>query len=363
MNLWNKIDGNGGRRYLNQEFGIPGQVPTWKIKVPRVILSEEFIFDEVFLYFRDNDTSLFAVNLESGEQLWSLETPPRSSIYFEGNKDSLLVASSIVSKVNRKTVFNFYDGGAVFPRRSSEALVVGGAIKEIDRTNTPGRYIFYNYEDEFTANLDIGLVKITSYEDGRFLLGMREGRISSYDWEKKQIKWDAGSFEGYSLTDINWAPAITSHNIFIYLRDEKFIAVLNKEDGSTVATYDLNGVDDRLDQFHMYYHIFSDETFHILTERRLLSFDSKTGSCLWKKELDLPKRFCGAGDIIFGIVNYRELVGWDRYTGEELWSVRLEDVPSSIKVSKRHLVVSSNGGSVTCFTWKIPYQSAYCPKS
>ena len=48
MNLWNKIDGNGGTRYLNQEFGIPGQVPTWKIKVPRVILSEEFIFDEVF---------------------------------------------------------------------------------------------------------------------------------------------------------------------------------------------------------------------------------------------------------------------------------------------------------------------------
>lgn len=361
MTCWQKVDGNGGGRYLHQEFGIPDTAPAWEIHVPRVIQAEEFVFDEACLYFRDNDASLFAVSLETGAELWKIPTSNYACIYLEGNDQFLLVASTLVSKREQRILYDFRGGEISFPRRSSEALVTDGVIKEINRAERPGSYLFYNAQEGVTGVVEIGLQNAVAYDHGRHLIGLADGRIGSYDWERKAMAWTAEPFEGHPLTDVNWISAITRHHIFICVPNENFVAVLDKASGKRVAVLDLNGVDDHLDQFHIYYRIFAEDTFHFLTERRFLSFDSTTGACLWKKELDLPKRFCGAGDLLFGIVNYRELVGWDRYTGEELWHVRLEDVPSSLKVSGRYLVVSSNGGAVTCYAWCTPYRSAYRP--
>lgn len=150
----------------------------------------------------------------------------------------------------------------------------------------------------------------------------------------------------------------TYEEAFSYFK-EKYGVKIGRDDGNIIALFDLNGVDIKLDEHRIQQCIFSDDTFHIRTIGLFLSFDSSSGSCTWKKELDSSLKFCGAGDIIFGLLNNKTVVGWDRYTGDELWYISQEDLNLLyIKPSRRHVIVGSEEGVMLCYKWSTPYQSA-----
>lgn len=356
---WRRSDGEGRACYLSQEFGIPGLFPAWRRSFPFLILGDEIIFFENLIYYRDNKGTLYAADLESGKDVWQAQSPQHSTIFFEADEEQILVASAVFSKEHQKLLYDFRLGNIPYTRRAFETLVSGGALREVDRDSRPGECLYYEADKNKTEIVNLNIMDIMSYDNGRSLLGVRGEHVVSFDWKNKRDRWIVRPFGNISLLNIKQSVYVTKSYVYVMNLDGNTVVKIGRDDGNIIALFDLNGVDIKLDEHRIQQCIFSDDTFHIRTIGLFLSFDSSSGSCTWKKELDSSLKFCGAGDIIFGLLNNKTVVGWDRYTGDELWYISQEDLNLLyIKPSRRHVIVGSEEGVMLCYKWSTPYQSA-----
>src|SRR5690606_819742 len=118
MTIWSSMQGVGNSRCIESDFGLPKSEPKWVRDVPRVVLGEEFVADEGSVYYRDNDSTLYALDLDSVAQRRTTASAERSSSNVEVNGDNLLFASTVYSLKTQKVEVDFLATEFPFGRRT-----------------------------------------------------------------------------------------------------------------------------------------------------------------------------------------------------------------------------------------------------
>lgn len=349
----------------------------WKFKSDTSIFSSPIV-SENLVYFGNLDSSLFAIDIETGTEKWRFHTKGeiRSNVcindtclYFNGgdgnlyalNKSTGLLLWTFQTKGERK--YDFADYFHSSPVLKNEILYFGsgdGNIYAIDSKS--GNCIwFFNAESiiHTTPAIDNNKIFFGSFDGYVYALNLADGNLI---WKFKTV-----GHRYFPHGEVQGSPAVFNNLVFLGARDYNVYA-LDQNEGfchwnkAFTKGWGLsNSIEDSI-----LYTGSSDE-------RVLIATNPKTGNEIWNIEME----FLVFGDIAFsknilyvGTTNGK-LHGISRTSGEKLWSYETDtylknrinyfkpddsyrdDIYSIIKSSEQFLTVECELGGI----FSTPYIS------
>ena len=361
-----KLDQKPGTVELGKDCG-PGSM-LWRYRTGDVVSSSAAFKDDL-LYIGSRDGSLYALNVKTGQKIWS--TPSQHAVDVIPYVDKDLVfygsSSSYMNAVKADTgeLVWQYRADGVFqssPLAVGDVLYCGGGSHSLRALDRNTGKLLWEYK------LDMWVQSSAAYRNGVVYIGADDGYLHALDAKSGKLLWQFAAalandhkVDPDAPVDTNITPDGPRSNILSTPRFYENIALItsvagsvygvNADTGELVWSFygERNVTDATVDKGVAYFH--SDASI-------LRAMDARTGEFLWGARTGTshntwpgPYQVGSAAavweDTVLVGGNDGDLSAFDRLTGRTLWSFRTQGwIMSSPKVQDGVAYVGSNDGWV-----------------
>jgi outer membrane protein assembly factor BamB len=360
---WDTLHGYKFRRCGSHEAGIPKKDPEWCFNVPGGMSVGHIVCYQDVGYLHTDNHHIVALNLNSGEVIWSIKAPEglRGCLAMNVSKDYLVVEQCVFDVHTGDLLIDYFDAceGAFLTGMVLE--IVGDLIiKSLDPSKRKEDKILIDVVNKNIDFVKFGFSAFNLIENNTSVVGIEN--ISGVFY--LTCKTYPGLDEKWSV-ELGLPARIIPINGLLFALGEGGFACYRADSGQKVWRKTLGEISDKYKEKYMRsaQFIACEDTITTVTGNDVggtlfVTIKADTGELAWVKEAaDRALNCCAAGDLVFGVYRNYTVFALDRYTGEEVWSLEGGRNWHTVKSQGNKILFTCPGGEVVCYTWDELYQS------